>query len=484
MNLQRVNDLRAALAEKDLSYFIKQAWKVLEPETVLKWNWHHSYLCEHLEAVELGQIRRLILNIGPRSLKSLLATVCFPAKVWTNQPSSRWLFGSHADTLATKHSILRRNLIESDWYQNNWSDRFKLAGDLNMKTEFANNKTGQMKSAGILSSITGEGCDYQLIDDPHNPKSAESDKERESTIMNFDLAWSTRLNDKKTGRIIVIMQRLHDQDLTGHLLAKNAGYVHVKIPTIAEDKERLVFPISKKIKERNPGDLIHPDRDGPTEIEQMKKDLGSYGFSGQHQQNPTPRKGGIVQRDWFQYWHKLPDRFDIIIQSWDTSFKDTTTSDYVVGTAWGKKGGQFYLLDLVRDQMGFTACINAITSFSAKHPRALTKLIEDKANGPAIIDVLKTKIPGLIPVSPDSSKAARFAAVSPLFEAKNVFVPHPSIAPWVHDYIDELCKFPKGKDDQVDATSQALGRLEGKMAGITDSMMGGRRTSQIDFSGS
>lgn len=238
------------LSESHLSHFVQGAWDVLEPTTDLLWNWHHDLICEYLTAAEQGEIRRLIINIAPRSTKSLLATVSFPDWIWTKTPSARFLFGSYAETLSTKHSLLRRNLIESPWYQAGWGHKFHLSGDLNKKTEFANNKTGQMKAAGIKGSITGEGGDYIIIDDPHNPKGAESDADREATLQNFDLAWSNRLNNKKTGRIILIMQRLHHQDLTGHLIAKNLGYEVVKIPTVAvyldQSKPQQSLPCARK----------------------------------------------------------------------------------------------------------------------------------------------------------------------------------------------------------------------------------------------
>lgn len=448
------------MSEAHLSHFVQGAWDVLEPQTELFWNWHHDLICEYLTAAERGEIKRLIINIAPRSTKSLLATVSFPDWIWTKNPSARFLFGSYAETLSTKHSLLRRNLIESDWYQGGWGQKFHLAGDLNKKTEFANNKTGQMKAAGIKGSITGEGGDYIIIDDPHNPKGAESDADREATLQNFDLAWSNRLNNKKTGRIIVIMQRLHHQDLTGHLIAKDLGYEVVKIPSVAERKTIITFPLSERKVIREAGSLMHPERDGFEEIEQAKKDLGSYGFAGQHQQDPSPRSGGIIKRAWIKYYKELPDNLEEKIIVADLTYKDAKNSDFTVVEVWGRKGSSLYLIDQIRDRMGFPQQIQAIKTMAARHPDVIAKVIEEAANGAAVIQTLQGEIMGIVPFKPQTGKDARLAAVSPIYEAGNVFYPDPTIAPWVGTNVEEIVSFPTAAhDDTVDCASLAVMRL-------------------------
>ena len=455
--LQEAEVADYAVAENNFSHFVQGAWDVLEPQTDLLWNWHHDLICEYLTAAERGEIRRLIINIAPRSTKSLLATVSFPDWVWTKRPSDRFIFGSYAETLATKHSLLRRNLIESPWYQRGWSSKFSLLGDLNKKTEFANDKTGQMKAVGIKGSITGEGGDYIIIDDPHNPKGAESDADREATLLNFDLAWSNRLNNKKTGRIILIMQRLHDQDLTGHLIAKNLGYEVVKIPTVCEEKTTIIFPLSKHEIVREKDSLLHPERDGPEEIEQARKDLGSYGFSGQHQQEPAPKTGEIIKLHWLKFYKELPLRFDKKIIVADLTYEDGEKNDFTVVECWGSIGSKVYLIDQIRDQMGFGAQLRAITSMKVRHPDAYKVKIEKKANGAAVIETVQGAIMGVIPYSPHTSKAVRLEAVSTLYEAGNIYYPDESIAPWIAQNVKELLRFGRTKhDDTVDCASMAL----------------------------
>jgi predicted phage terminase large subunit-like protein len=391
-----------------------------------------------------------------------MTTVAFPTWWWTTEPHIRFLFGSYAHSLATTHSVLRRTLIESPWYQEAYGTNVRLTDDTNMKTEFVNTATGIMKSAGIKSGITGFGADCIVYDDPQNPKGSESILEREATLQAMDLSWSTRLNNKDTGRIVLIMQRLHMQDATAHLLSKNMGYEHLSIPTIADKKTTIVFPLSNKTVTRNEGDLLHPERDGPTQIEQAKKDLGSYGFAGQHQQTPVPREGAIIKVAWLQKFYKeLPARFDMTLQSWDLTFKGTTRSDYVVGLILGRLGGEYYLFpNRIRAQMNFPETCAAFRTFSGAHLTVLKKVVEAKANGAALIDSLKKEVSGIVPYEPHGTKEERLSAVSPIMEAGNFILPDPSIVSWVQEYIDEMTTFPRApNDDYVDATTQGLAIL-------------------------
>lgn len=380
--LRQLRRLNYAKSKHSLSNFVRSAWDVLEPVTDLKWNWHHDLICEYLTAAKLGQVKRLIINVAPRSTKSLITTVCFPDWVWQLDPASRFMFGSYADKLATKHSVLRRNLIESAWYQEGYGHRFKLSSDVNTKSEFTNDKTGLMRSGGIKSPPTGEGGDYIIIDDPHNPKGAMSEAERDAAIEQFDLGWSNRLNDKKTGRIIIIMQRLHEKDLTGHLIAKKLGYTHIKIPSIAEARETIVFPVTKRTVTREQGDLMHPERDGKEELASAKEDMGPFGFSGQHQQEPTPLTGGIFKTTMFDDVD-LPAKFDYRFVMADTAYDEKKENDFTVFTAFGVLAGELYVLDCWREQIQAekveAACVPFIRRFQGYGFRGA--YIEPKGHG-------------------------------------------------------------------------------------------------------
>lgn len=456
-------------AEKSLAHYIKCAWSILEPDSRLLWNWHHDYICEHLMAAEKGEITRLIINIAPRTTKSIMTTIGFPTWVWARTPAKRFLFGSYAADLATKQSMFRRNIIESEWYQRGYGERFQLSSDSNTKSEFRNDLTGQMKSGGIGSPPTGEGGDYIIIDDPHNPQQAESEADRESALKTFDLGWSNRLNDKKTGRIIIIMQRLHENDLTGHLLAKNLGYTHLKIPTVAEERERLVFPVTKREVIREQGDYLHPERDGPKEIEQAKRDMGPYGYSGQHQQDPVPASGAIFREDMFDFVD-LPEKMDYRFVTADTAYKEKQENDFTVFSAWGVKKNseredEIYLLDVWRKQIQAAEVEVPVAAFIKRFSGYGFRgaYIEPKGHGIYLNQKLP-KVGVMIPSETDRKKFFEDRKHDKVMRANNA-VPHLAnrkihINKNIHDkeyLVKECLKFPKGRwDDFVDTTIDAI----------------------------
>ena len=233
--------LDRSLAQDSLAEFVKQAWPIVEPSTPLRWNWHLDVICEYLEALTAGDgINRLIINLPPRSGKSILASVMWPAWVWARQPSTRWLCASYSASLANKFSIDRRGVITSPWYQERWP--IQLAGDQNQKNEFMNTERGHMIATSVSGSATGKGGDFIVADDLQNPEMAESEAERETVNRFFDETLSTRLDDKRRGRIVVIQQRTHQADLTGHLL-EQGGWTHLCLP--AEFERRTVIPLPR-----------------------------------------------------------------------------------------------------------------------------------------------------------------------------------------------------------------------------------------------
>src|SRR5579864_9426062 len=465
------------LAARSLREFVGQAWHVLEPETPFVPGFHIDALCDHLEAVTRGDIRNLLINIPPRHMKSLLVSVFWPAWEWTRWPERRWLYSSYAATLSIRDSINCRRLIESPWYQARWGHVYALTGDQNAKTRFDNNRSGYRLSTSVGGSVTGEGGDRIVCDDPHKVDEVESDAVRKATIDWWDMVMSTRVNDPRTTAMVVVMQRCHQQDLSGHLL-EQGGWEHLCLPAEYEDNRRKTM-IGFSDPRTTIGELLWKERYGTPEIEDLKRRLGSYAAAGQLQQRPSPLGGGIFKRHWWRYWQppganlppvvvQLPDgSYQSIhavyrptrgveqIESWDCSFKDLETSDFVVGQVWGRVGADFFLGDQVRDRMDCPTTVKAVRDLSDRYPGSLAKLIEDKANGSAVIQMLKHEIEGILPVNPEGGKVARAMAVSPLVEAGNVFLPHPSIAPWVNDFTEECAPFPNGAhDDQVDAMTQ------------------------------
>jgi len=474
-----LNEIDAERARRSFGEFVCQAWPTIEPFTPFVPGWHIDAIVEHLEAVTRGQIRNLLINVPPRHMKSLLVSVLWPAWEWIDHSERRWLFSSYAAQLSIRDSVKCRRLIESAWYQSRWGDRFALTSDQNTKGRFDNDRSGYRLATSVGGSATGEGGDRIVCDDPNNVNEAESDSIRKSTNDWYDTVMSTRLNDPKTVAKVVVMQRCHQQDLSGHLL-EQGGWEHLCLPAEYEGSSRITS-IGFADPRTAMRELLWSERFGQKEIDDLKRSLGSYAAAGQLQQRPSPSGGGLFKRHWFRYWQprgaklppvvvQLPDStlrsieaieaprwVDDQLQSWDCSFKDRETSDYVVGQAWARVRSIYLLGEQIRGRMNFPATVKAVYDLSQRWPGALAKLIEDKANGSAVIQMLQHRIPGILSVNPEGGKVARAAAVSPLVEAGNVYLPHPLYAPWVNDFIEESAAFPNGaNDDQVDAMTQAL----------------------------
>jgi predicted phage terminase large subunit-like protein len=478
-----LNSLLAEKARRRFREFVEQAWHVLEPTTPFVPGIHVDAVCDHLQAVTEGLIRDLIINMPPGHAKSLLTAVLWPAWVWIDHPELRWIYASYNAGLALRDSVKCRGLVESQWYQERWGDRFQLEADQNEKRRFANDRTGYRIATSVGGTGTGERGDIVVVDDPTSVDQAESDTERKAANEWWNGTMSTRLNDMKTGHRVVIQQRLHEDDLTGNLLERG-GYEHLMLPAEFEPERASATLIGWTDPRTDLGQLLWPAKIGAVELDRIKRDLGSYRYAGQYQQRPSPAGGGIFKRWWWRYWQPkgsslqpvtvrladgstqqihaidLPDAFDQELQSWDMAFKDLATSDFVVGQVWGAKKADRFLLDQRRDRMSFPRTMENVKAMTEKWPRATTKLVEDKANGTAVIASLQHEITGLIPVNPEGGKVARAQAVSPQVESGNVYLPHPAIAPWVEAFIDECATFPAGRnDEQVDAMTQALNRL-------------------------
>ena len=452
-------------AARSLRAFIRLMWGYLEPAQPFVPNWHIDYLVEHLEAVTAGEITRLLINVPPRCMKSLLVSVLWPTWEWIQRPSGRWVFASHSESLAVKHSRDRRTVLLSPTYQRHWPEQGALAPDQNMKEEFHNAHRGVMIATSMRGSITGKGGNRIVIDDPHNSIEAASDVQREAATASFRQAFSTRLDNKKDDAIVVVGQRLAERDLSAFCLDLN--YTHVCLPAEAEETTTLVFPRSGRTFRRAPGDLLWSARDGREELAMQKRLLGSAGYSAQYQQRPVPAGGLIFNPTWLRSHDELPP-MDEYLQSWDMSYKDTPGGSYVVGLVAGRKGPNVYLIARVKGQWAFTETIRQVEALCRRYPQATTILIEDAANGPAIIDVLSQKFSGVIAVTPQGSKVARAQAVQPMLEAGNVSLPNPTpygrLLPelaWVEDFRHQLAVFPQGAhDDDVDAFTQLLVRCQ------------------------
>jgi predicted phage terminase large subunit-like protein len=468
---------KTKLLKLSLKEFVEQAWGILEPVSTLVWNWHLDLVCEYLTLIRdenfktvCGDLEGIIFNVPPRTMKSLLITVFFPIWVWTTDPSRRFMFVSYSEKLSTQHSIFRRSIIESEWYQKEWSSVFTLSRDQNVKSHYGNSSRGVMFSTGMQATATGMGGDILIFDDPLNPEQAISQVEREAVNLRFDTTFRSRINDPTKGVKIIIMQRLHELDLTGHVLARESSrWEHVSLPAVAPKDKSWKFPLSKKIENQKEGDLLWAERLPQSFLDSQRVGMGSWAFNGQYQQTPAPLDGGIIKRQWVRFYRQMPEKFEFMVQSWDCTFSGGSDNDFVAGQVWGRCGGKYFMLPYrTYDRLDFGPTMAAIKACNAKFPQANAVLIEDKANGPAIISELQKEIAGVIAVNPEGGKLARAQATAPLWESGSIELPDPQIfgCTWIEDYLHNICTFPKAAhDDDVDATSQALIYMRNRLGG-------------------
>lgn len=439
--------------------FVRMAWSTVETGDFLD-NWHIPLVCTHLEALRDGRIRRLIINVPPGCMKSLLVSVFWPAWCWLRNPQYRTIYASYDPNLTLRDARRKIALIKSRWFQERWGDKFKLTNEL-AGSDFHNDHKGWRYSTSIKGPMTGRHCDCMGIDDPIKPQEATK------VNLTYCREWwggtaATRFRvPTKSGKVI-IMQRLHEDDLVGHVLRKekNENWVHLRLPMRYESAFPCETAFGKDPRTED-GELLWPARFPDDELTKIETVLGPMATAAQMQQRPVPEGGAIFKREWIRYYEKVPATLDEIIQSWDCTFKGLAKSDYVVGQVWGRLGGAYYLLDQVRAQMGFEATLEEIRALSRKWPKCRSILIEDKANGSACIETLSKEMSRIVPVDPQGGKASRANAVTGLHKAGNVFYPRPEDAPWVDHHVQEMLTFPAGaNDDTVDAETQALTHLE------------------------
>lgn len=472
--LAELESLLQLKAERNLSIFFRQAWKVLNPGRPLLHSWHHDATAEYLTACHLRQIKQLLITMPPRYVKSILASVCYPTWTWITKPERRFLSASYSQSLSTKHSVDRRTLIQSAWYQDAWGDRFQLADDENLKQGFMNDKRGHMIATSMHGTATGKGGDDLIFDDPHDTTRAVSDVKRAADVLAFDQKFASRLDDKENGVRIIVMQRLHDRDVAGHVL-NEGGWEHLNLPAEAPTKTIITFPISKRTIVREEGAILHPEREGPRELSAMKKKLGSAGYQSQYQQDPRPMKGGFFPRKWWQRWRELPIHRMRTIQFWDCAEKPGVSNDYSVCATWIEAPSGFFIIDLWREKVTFPDLERACRDLWMKHkPDAI--VVEDKSAGVQLIQSmadpqtlrrldLKRPLPVIAWQPGQRDKVVRATAAQPMVEAGNVWIPH--AAAWAEDFLKEHEKFPTvDHDDQVDTTSQAADWFKGHAGAI------------------
>lgn len=446
-----------ALLRTRLAAFTRKAFATVDPGASYKHNWHVDLIAEYLEACTRREVKRLVINVPPRYLKSISVTVAWPAWLLGKNPSERIVAASYSEMLSLKHSVDCRLVMQSDWYGRAFPG-VRFTGDQNEKHKFVTTARGQRFATSVSGGTTGEGGDFLIVDDPHNPRQALSDAQRQDGLTWFDQTFSNRLNDKENGVIVVVMQRLHANDLSGHLLAKG-GWEHLCIPAVAETRTAIDFGRVRLVREA--GDVLHPARESAAAIERQKIEMGSYAFAGQYQQRPAPAEGGIFKAHWFARYAAPQESYQRVVQSWDTANKASQLNDPSCCTTWGVREGGYDLLQVLVRRLEYPD-LKALVARQAEAFGPDAILIEDKASGQQLLQDLRreTRLP-LIGILPTADKITRASGVSALVEAGKVALP--THAAWLTDYEAELMTFPNAPHaDQVDSTTQFLNWERGR----------------------
>ena len=479
--------------------FTKAAWEVADPARLV-WGWHLDALCLCLQAVTEKRIKNLLINIPPGHAKSMIVSVLWPAWNWARDPKWSGMFGSYELGLVMRDSVKARALIESQWFTETFRQttagalRWDMSGDLNTKKAYANTAKGirQGTSVGLGTGYRG---DVLVVDDPLSVAQALSEPEREAANHWFFEMMPTRFNDMSSAQKVVIMQRLHEQDVSGEILSREgSAWQHLCLPAefdpdrkavVRDTSGAIVFEDPRKVK----GELLFPAKFPREVVDGLKKSLGPYSASGQLDQRPSPLGGGVLKAEWFRArWTlpgehvrpgndpacgvplvgvPLPTPITHTFMVTDAAFKDEKHNDRVAIGVWGFKYPNLYLLDLVWDQMDFLATCAAIRKLKALWG-CRDIVIEEAANGIAILNVLRLEFPAVLPVKPEGSKVARIMASAPFLAAGNVLYPHsPRFSPSpagnvasVDDLIGEATAFPKGRrDDGIDMQAYAVNKF-------------------------
>ncbi len=518
--LQVIPDVMAIGAERmrrSLSLFCQRAWSQIDPQPLI-WNWHLDLICECLQAVTRGELNDLLINIPPGHAKSMIVSVLWPAWEWACDPQKKLISSSYIDSLVARDAVRFRDLIVTPWYQEHFvtpraaiaererakpesdQDPLKLLGswafkdDQNLKMHMKNTLGGE-RIGVTTGSGTGHRAHTEIVDDPLSAETALQKVEREAVVRWFFETMSSRFVDQDNGKRVIIMQRLHEADLAGEVVSRG-GFAQLVLPTEFDPKRRAEVRAQRvrdietgKLRPLRPGevgrliardprtvagDLLFPERFPQSAIDMAKspKGMGAQAFHAQHQQVPTPPEGNLIKRAWFCKRWLLPGeaplagyitrplpRPAVIEIVTDAAFKKTDTSDFVACGVWGLLWPDIYLLDLVWARMTFTETLQAIRGLKQKWKRASGIIIEDKANGSALIDTLKQNVAGVIGVEPEGGKESRIAAAARYIEAGNVWLPQ-SALDQTGALIEEAVSFPKAShDDGIDMTAYAINRF-------------------------
>jgi len=450
-------NMYADVLRHDLCAFIHRSFIELEAGKQFLWNWHIEVLAAKLEEVRRGCCKRLIVNMPPRHLKSDTISIAFPAWMLGHDPTKQLLSVTYAQDLSDNLARRSRTLMTSPFYQALFDTRISRGREA--VSDYETTAGGYRLSTSISGVLTGRGADIIVIDDPLKADDALSESRRRSVNEWYDNTLRSRLNNQEKGAIIIVMQRLHADDLVAHVQEHESWDV-LSFPAIAEKDEMydVLTPYGRRRIHRKTDEILQPTVLSPTRLADLRRAMTEYNFVAQYQQDPQPPSGNIVKRKWLKFYgpDEKPERFDQIIQSWDTANKDTELSNYSVCTTWGVKRYHLYLLDVFRRKLDFPSLKRAVLDLARLH-KAKVVLVEDKASGTQLIQELRAGNFSNVKEAPamDGDKIMRLHSQTAKIEGG--FVLFPKEAHWLETYLAELISFPNSKyDDQVDSTVFAL----------------------------
>jgi predicted phage terminase large subunit-like protein len=467
--IEREIGLRGSFAD-----FVEMAWGQVEPGQPFVRTWHVDAIGEHLEAVSRGECQNLLVNIPPSMSKSTLVCVFYPVWHWIRDPGHGWITASFDIDLTMRDARKSLNLINSDWFRERWGDKV-IVPERSAVGEYYTQARGLRYATSLPDGpVTGFHGDTHIVDDPCKPSNVTKLALQKAQEW-FTGTLATRFKNLGKGRRIVVMQRLHADDLSQYCI--DAGYTHLRLP-MEYEAQHPCYTRWGGDPRTTEGELLCPERVDADALASLKKPLNMTAIqvAAQLQQRPVPAGGALYKAEWFKRWTILP-KADQWCMSWDCAFKGAETSDYVVGQCWQRTGPDYYLVDQFREKVDFPGTLDAVRKMIKAHPRVTAKLIEEKANGAAVIATLEKDFSGFIPILPEGGKESRANASAPLHEAGNVYIPDDSIvtpiggAGWVGEYLIEHLSFPLGKhDDQVDAQTQALTYLRSNATRLKEAM--------------
>lgn len=463
---------RELISRRGLIEFVRRAWHIVEPGAPFQENWHHRLMCDVAMHCVAGVTPEVLCNQPPGTTKSRLFCVFLPAWIWTEWPAFCSLYASADIGISIRDAQACLQILQSDWYRRRWPE-VQLVGSNPAATHFSNAAGGFRLSTSVGSKAVGYHAHLRVFDDPIKPLDVMGGRETTGKALQKCVDWwdgtmSTRVRDPKCARYLGIMQRLHDLDLSGYL-AKKDHPLRIVLPMHFDPTRAFDQPGIGKDPRTQQGELLWPGRFDEETVQKLAKKLGVHA-PAQLEQDPVLPTGGTFKEKWLRYYEKIP-QVSRKIMSVDCTFKKTAESDNVAVQVWGATAAKYSLLDEIAEQMTFTETVQVVRQVKKKWPDIGAILIEDKANGPAVIDTLKKEIPGIIPVEPEGGKESRANAVAYLHEAGCVEYPSPTLAPWVVEHVAEILRFPRGAhDDRVDAETQALKYLVGNGISMWDAL--------------